>query len=552
MSNPEPILTTAVSASGRRLFFLGIPPRARLDRKAIEDAGFAVMKDRPRPGEPAPDLPVHWDWWVSSSMYGAAVFYRYATPETRRVLTPVATAIELSRAKDSIDDYPCPPGEAYLPFQRAGIQYAMMHRHVLIADEMGLGKTVQAIGVANAMGAKSILVICPASIRTQWVSQLRRWLVDGKSKFIYAVMTGNDKGYKTADIVVISYDLMRNKEAREWLSKRSFDLVILDEAHYLKNHGAERTKAVLGGWAGSKTGLISRAKKVVALTGTPLPNRPRELYTLLRALNWDLIDRMTYPHFVHVYNPDVRVRNLIVGQTTKRLAELQMRLRAGFMIRRTKAEVATELPAKTYEVIELDKTGAIKKALVAESMLSIDPLKVSRLSIEQQSQVNRVRREMGIAKVPSVVAHIEMLLEGGAEKLVVFAWHREVIALICQGLQAKGYMSVALTGQTPAAQRMKLVDAFCTNPDLRVFVAQLQAGGAGIDGLQRVANIAVFAECSWVFGDNEQAADRLHRGGQALPVTVQFLVAPGSLDAKVLTAALLKCKVANAALDKRG
>lgn len=551
MSNPAPVLTTEVSTGGRRFFFLGVAPKANFDPKAAENAGFAVLKDRPKPGDPSPSLPWHWTWYMTRSPYGAAVFAQYADDKTKKILQPVLTAVELSRARDSIDDFPVPPDEAYLPFQRAGIQYALLHRHVLIADEMGLGKTVQALGVANAIGAKRILIVCPASIRMQWLSQCRRWLLNGRSRYIYPIMTGKAPDKRDADVIIVSYDLARNKKIWDALMSRTYDLTILDEAHYLKNYSADRTKAVLGGWA-SKPGVVDRSKKVVALTGTPLPNRPRELFPLIRALDWDLIERMSYRHFVQIYNPDIKVRDHVVGQTTKHLAELQMRLRAGLMIRRTKAEVATELPAKTYEVIEVEKTGAIKKALEAESLLSIDPLRVARLSLEQQSALNSVRREMGVAKVPLVVNHIQMLLEGGSGKLVVFAWHRDVIAGICEGLRAKRIGAVSLTGQTPGAQRMKIVDAFCNDPKALVFVAQLQAGGTGVDGLQRVSSVAVFAECSWTFGDNEQAADRLHRGGQALPVTVQFLVAPGSLDARVLTTALHKCKVANAALDKRG
>ena len=488
--------------------------------------------------------------WVTASPYGAALFHEWADASAAAALADVLTRVALSRARDSVDDYPCPAGEQYLPFQRAGIQYALAHDRVLIADEMGLGKTVQALGVANAIGAKSILVVCPASIRRQWINQARRWLLNGKHIYAYPVMNGGDKVPARAGLITVSYDLLRSKKVFEQLVARTYDLLVLDEAHYVKNYKAARTRAVFG--TRDRPGIVDRAKRVVALTGTPLLNRPEELYSIVRSFAWHAIDRASYADFVDNYDPPVLVRGSVVGHQPQRLAELQMRLRAHVMIRRTKAEVATELPAKTYEIIEVEETGEIRKALQAESLLAIDPLHVSRLTADDRAKVTAARREMGLAKAPHVVEHVLLLLDGGVDKLVVFAWHRDVISAIAVGLERRGKRCFILTGATPGSERDRVVADFVGYQGQAVFIAQLVAGGAGIDGLQHAANVAVFAECSWTFGHNEQAADRLHRGGQALPVTVQFIVAPKSLDARVLTAALTKYRLAHVTLDKKG
>jgi SWI/SNF-related matrix-associated actin-dependent regulator 1 of chromatin subfamily A len=534
-------LTSAEGKANKVLFFLGAEGRVPVDPAS---AGFIAVEHRPAAGEPAPDLPLHWRWWTTSSKYGAALFAEFADEKTRSLLADVCSMVELSRARDSLDDYPCPSTESYLPFQRAGIQYALAVKRAIIADEMGLGKTVQALGVANTIKAKKILVICPASIRLQWLTQCRRWLIDGKERFIYPIFNSKNGVPKNADIVIISYDLSTSPSIWESIASRSWDLLILDEAHYLKNYNAARTRTILG------SEVVKSTEFVVALTGTPLPNRPHELHTIVKALNWSAIDRMSFKKFTAIYNPEIRKNNIIVARSTRFLLELQTRLRANLMIRRTKSEVANELPAKTYEIIEVEQTGGIKKALAAESLLTLDISKIGRLTIEERSAIATVRRQMGIAKAPLVVDYIDTLLSGGLQKLVVFAWHHDVIDLISDGLKKLKHDHVVLTGKTPATSRANLIDSFCNNESVRVFLAQLQAGGTGIDGLQKAANFCVFAECSWTFGDNEQAADRLHRSGQDLPVTVQFLVAPGSIDKRVLTAALEKCRIANEALDK--
>src|SRR5262249_40062803 len=150
------------------------------------------------------------------------------------------------------------------------------------------GKTPQAVCVANEMGAKRILVVCPANIRLQWEAQIRAWSVMRQPVRPYLIRKSRDGVSPTMPWTITSYDLLRNPAIHHALSQGHYDLLIIDEGHYLKTPEAARTRALFGG--GGVEALAAHAEQVVVLTGTPLPNRPRECYTLARALCWESID----------------------------------------------------------------------------------------------------------------------------------------------------------------------------------------------------------------------------------------------------------------------
>lgn len=495
-----------------------------------------------------------WRVYFTENPYSAVNFFRLGDDEAKRRLDKLDAAIQRSRAEDSFDDFPCPKGQEYLPFQRAGIDFALSRPHTLIGDDMGLGKTVQALGVANAMKARSLLVVCPAAVRLQWATMINRWLVsrqDGSRDrgHLHVIRKTSDGVHPDATLVVLSYEMATNAAIWPALMARKWDLAVVDEAHYLKNHDAKRTRAVLGGWDGQRPGIMDVAGRVLMLTGTPLPARPREMYTIARALCWDAIGRVTQDSFLFEYNPSATLADGTRVEETGNLLELQARLRSHFMIRRLKADVAKDMPAKSYEMVEIEPDGAIKRILQAERLLHIDPDNIRMVPFDEQGHIATLRREMGVAKAGRVVEHVEMLMDGGLDKVVVFCYHREVAAILAAELSRYGLAAV-LGGTSPAA-RADAVSRFGSDPKVRVFLGQITAAGTGIDGLQKACSWCVFAEPSWTPGDNEQCVDRLHRTGQKLPVTAQFLVAPKSLDSVILASAIRKYRVTNVALDRQ-
>ena len=477
-------------------------------------------------------------------------------------LAPLIGEYRASFALDGAADVaPMPRGEALLPFQRAGVEYAMRREHCVIGDPMGLGKSIQAMAVANVFEARRILIVCPANVLLQWRDFARRWLVPLGRPVSTFVIAGADYGvHPAARVVIVSYDRARGPICARLL-EHEWDLIVLDEAHYLRNHTAQRTRAVLGAYgtaAKKQPGVISRGRRVLALTGTPLPNRPRECYTIARALDHEAIGWLSEDAFKDRYNPSTMIWTQAEGKAgeplkrpyvierTGRLPELNARLRTNLLVRREKDRAAPQLPAKRYSVIPLGSRET-DEVVSAERLLDIDPESLDHIPADQQGHVAALRRQMGIAMLPLVIEYVRNALDAEPDPLVLFAYHREVISGLADKLAS--YRPVVVTGATSPVARRDHAKQFAEDPRVRLFIGQLTAAGTGIDRLQERASTALFAEPSWVPGENEQCVDRLHRLGQERPVHAGFLVAPGSWNERILKRAIEKLRVAHVALD---
>ena len=491
--------------------------------------------------------------------YCAASFFKHATPAARHRLGYIVEQVEASWASTSDRHIDVPPDKELWPYQRAGVDYAMNKEHALIGDDMGLGKTMQAIAVANEMQAKRVLVVCLAVIRYQWVDRIREWSTMNLTyrvpcDTVYAIVSSRFGVHEDAAWTVISWDLIRHPAIWRALAKTEYDLLILDEAHYAKTGDAKRTRALFGGGReGAAVAIASRCRKVIALTGTPLPNRPREAYTLARGLCWESIDWLGEDDFNERFNPQSKGRSasgkVWVDEREGRLAEFQNRLRASFMVRRLEADVLPQLKRPLYDLIRVEETAAVKAALQAESLLDIDVDDLSGADATILGQISTARRIMGVALAPQVVQWVKMLLDGGAGKLVLFAWHREVLDILCSGLHQHGIIRV--DGSDSAKSKHSKVQRFINDPEAQIIVGNVLSLGTGVDGLQHVSTHALLAEPDWVFGNNEQCIKRVHRAGQEGVVTADFFVAPGSLSEKILAAAIRKGVTVYRALDRR-
>lgn len=492
--------------------------------------------------------------------WAAVHFWNVADAAARSVLEPYWIQYESSFALRGPDHVaPLPPGRELLPFQRAGVAYALDRPHALIGDPMGLGKTVQALAVVNAVQARRVLIICPASVLHQWRDMIRGWAVPlGRTPDqIFIISSARHGVHPSARFTLVSYDRCRTGIGLA-LARREWDMVILDEAHYLRNHEAQRTRVVLGAWDDKQLdkwpGIATRAARLLCLTGTPLVARPRECYTLGRAVDWQAFDFMSEEAFRSRFNPSTTIwqegrdgvaRPRII-ETSGRLPELRARLRCNFLVRRDKDKAAPQLPAKLYSVISLGNKDT-DRIVQAERMLDIDPDRLEDIPVEQRGHIAALRRELGIAMVPLIVGYVETLAEGTEEPLVLFAYHREVIAALTERL--RGLRPVVVTGSTSILARRQATQTFARDPRCRLFIGQLQASGTGIDGLQMRGSRVIFAEASWIAGENEQCVDRLHRVGQTRDVVVDFLVAENSLNARIIGSAVEKLRVTHVALD---
>jgi SWI/SNF-related matrix-associated actin-dependent regulator 1 of chromatin subfamily A len=491
--------------------------------------------------------------WFTKTPYAALPYYRQGNAAAQAQLAGLWRDYEDSWATDSDLSVPAPPGREYMPFQRAGIAYALRHERCLIGDEPGLGKTVEAIGTANALGAEKILVICPASIRLNWQREIRDWSILPRVTTLTQPVLKSSRGINPyTNYTIVSYELARNEGIHNALMGINWDLLVLDEAHYLKTPDAQRTRAVFGG--GTKNfkvnWLADRSKHILGLTGTPLPNRPRECYTLARGLCWESIDWTSYDAFQHRFNPSQQMYSGAIREEKGRLPELQSRLRCNFMVRRLKEDVLKDLPDKRYEFTYVEPNGDIKEVLAREKLLNFEIEDLLSPFGDIAGQISTVRREMGEAKVPRIIEHMQYLLDiVEIPKVVMFAHHRGVMDSLHAALDHYGLVTVRGGMSTHAKQHS--IDEFVLNPDIRVFSGQLDAAGFGIDGLQKVASHVVFAEPAWTPGTNEQAVDRCHRHGQHDNVVAQFLIVEDSLDEYVLRAVIDKVKTVHESLDRR-
>ena len=508
-----------------------------------------------------------WNWWQAGSTpdaailtsrepYAAAYYADHATEKALDVLKHILDPISSSWQDKSDAHIACPIDQELMPFQKASVSYALNRQNCLIGDQPGLGKTPIAICYANEIQAKRVLVICPASIRRQWVERIRTWTTLTYPYVVYAIESGRHGVHPTAAWTVVSYELARTEAIGKALAKGQYDLLILDEAHYLKTIDTARTRAVFGG--GEKhlfEPLASRCERVLALTGTPLPNRPREAYTLARNLCWDSIDWMSEDKFKIRFNPSVRetgIRDdgstyMYTKERIGRSGELQSRLRANFMVRHLKRDVLPQLKLPVYDIVRVEETGPVKQALKAERLLDIDPEMIETGDAEILGHIAAVRKIMGVAIASQVAEYAEMLLLGGEEKIVIFAWHVAVLDIIQEKLSKYGVQRV--DGSTTAAQKKARISQFCSDADTHFMIGNILSLGTGTDGLQEVSAHVLLAEPEWVPGNNEQAIDRLDRIGQKRTVQADLFVAPGSLLERILASALRKAQSNHKVLD---
>jgi SWI/SNF-related matrix-associated actin-dependent regulator 1 of chromatin subfamily A len=494
-------------------------------------------------------------------MEGAAIEYgegaQTALDEGKEA---AAATMAASRAVDWVGEIPCPDGLAYLPYQRAGIAYAMARPATLIGDEMGLGKTIQAIGACNAdPEVRSVLVVCPASLKVNWAREWARWSVRKMSLGI-----ANGGALPATEVVVINYDVLKKHSAA--IRARSWDVLIIDEAHACKNPKTGRTQQVLGKWDKEKDKRIApiAARRRLFLTGTPILNKPIELWPIVHSLDPQGLGA-NWRGFVMRYcaGHDSGFGWDVSGASN--LEELQDRLRM-FMVRRLKADVLKELPAKRRSVVVLPADGAGKviaaesagydaaQARIEEARVACELAKaegeesynaaVSRLrdaSGAAFAEIAKLRHATALAKVPAMIEYLREVLE--SEKVVFFAHHLDVIAAVAAEFPG----CAVLTGEHSQEQRQLAVDRFQRDADCRLFIGGIKAAGVGLT--LTAASHVVMGELDWVPGNVTQCEDRCHRIGQANSVLVEHLVLDGSLDVRMANILVAKQEIIDRALD---
>lgn len=417
-------------------------------------------------------------------------------------------------------------------YQALGSRFLASRRRALLADDMGLGKSKQVIDACDQLEAKRILVICPAVVRPAWKRQFELWQRQERS---IRVLESRGLFPFRDGVTIASYELAQ--DVIDSLKPAGVDVLVLDEVHYLKNRKAKRTRTIYGQRCDGTGGLVSLADHVWGLSGTPAPNDPSELWPMMRALfpktlPKDKFDRpLAYWAYVNRY---CRTQLMAIGRMRivggKNLPELRQRLQP-HMLRRLTADVLDDLPPWRFDdlPVQADDVAGIdwedpRLEKLLKAIHDQDRKALKQLSLD----FSTMRRLIGMAKARAVADLLNSEIDGGLHKIVLFAWHHDVINALVQRIQA--HQPQVITGMTSPEEREAALKTFRKDARAKVFVGQIKAAGVGLDGLQEAANEVLFVESSWSPNDNMQAAKRAHRIGQVMPVRVRFASLAGSID----------------------
>lgn len=444
----------------------------------------------------------------------------------------VAAAFAQEPAHGEVADYTALSTDlvaAMFPFQLEGFAFGVQRGgRCLICDEMGLGKTLQAIAIAAHYRRDwPLLVVAPSSLRGNWAAEIRRWLPDVAPYDVQTVCSGREA--PRALVTVVSYDLV----ARLALVPGQYPTIIADESHYLKNPASIRTRKVVP--------LLQAARHAILLTGTPALSRPIELYPQLVALN-----RPIFPNLVRFGRRYCAAHRGPHGwdySGHSNLHELHALLAHTVMIRRLKAQVLRQLPAKRRQRVRIAPDPAFADAL-EEARAEMNRAGSSNPFAPGQnggngnndsgSAGNDTRPAVTAffnvsaqAKVRPVCEHLRRVL-ALRKKFLVFAHHQVMLDGIEALFRGAGIHHIRIDGSTPPLQRAEAVARFQSDSACHAALLSLTAAGTGLT--LNAADIVVFAELYWTPGVLMQAEDRAHRIGQKNDVCVQYLVAAGTID----------------------
>jgi SWI/SNF-related matrix-associated actin-dependent regulator 1 of chromatin subfamily A len=464
-------------------------------------------------------------------------------PFERRIVKMIQTGItQAPQELGEIRDLPeltvtLPVRRPLYPYQGYGVAYCLAHKRVIIGDQPGLGKTSQAAAVLLAgrvMETSTLpaLIVCPATIKRKWqrelmeVAGLRGMILNDKFKhkwpyllqsgqvdavicnfeslqkfFVQAVTTPPDAEFRLKDIQFSPFISL-------------FKTIIIDESHKCKDGATQRAKFCMG---------IAKGKEwILALTGTPLVNKPFDLIAQLH-----MIDRLQdfggYSYF--------KARYCDGGKGATNLEELNYKLTSTCFYRREKKSVLKDLPDKTRQVVLCDIDTRIEYDKARDQFVEYlklfkgcsDPEIRKKLRGKFMVQLGVLREIAARGKILAVKEWAENLLESD-EKVVIFCNLTDII----QRLKRLFPGALEISGKVATDVRDKYVALFQTSDRHKVIICNLQAGGVGID-LFASSNVG-FIEFPWTYADCEQCEDRLHRNGQKDAVLAAYFLGENTVD----------------------
>jgi SNF2 family DNA or RNA helicase len=436
-----------------------------------------------------------------------------------------------------------------LPYQLDGIAFAAGAGRCILADDMGLGKTIQGIGVAELLAQladiKRVLVISPASLKSQWKSEIDRF--SGRST---QIVLGNgeeriEQYQSDTFFTICNYEqVLRDLTAIENVQ---WDLIILDEGQRIKN------------WESKTSNLIRQLESPfrLVLSGTPLENRLGELFTVTRFVDDELLGPAH--QFFHQHHV-VDERGKTLGY--RQLDVLRDKLKP-ILLRRTRSEVAKDLPERTDEIVRIEPTAeqmeihdsnmqTVARIIRKKFMTQMDLLRLqksllmARMACDSTYLIDQEEPEYS-SKLERLGEILTGLIDDPTRKIVLFSEWRRMLNRIELRLDELGADYVRLDGQVPQKKRAGIVNQFQTDPDCRV-ILMTNAGSTGLN--LQAANTVINVDLPWNPAVLEQRIARAYRMGQKNPVHIYKLVTTGnSIEEGLLTTLASKQDLANASID---
>jgi SWI/SNF-related matrix-associated actin-dependent regulator 1 of chromatin subfamily A len=440
----------------------------------------------------------------------------YDSELVRDLWLPKGALLKTHKIEEVNIDYTKYSHRPPLEHQRIAIESLVGSKRYILADDMGLGKTTSTIIAALETDAKKILIICPATLKINWQREIENY----SDRPVYIC---EGKNFSTEhDFVIINYDIIKNfydlkDKENSLITKCNFDLVIIDEAHYIQNAQAQRTKLI--------NSFAKDVNRLWLLTGTPMTSRPMNYFNLLNliespvAQNW-----MAYAiRYCQGYQFNAGKRKVWNVSGASNLEELRDRT-SRQVLRRLKEDVL-DLPDKIITPVYLRLKSKEYETEVGEYYDWYENKKEESKSLTIQfSKLMKVRQIIAEEKIKYTIELAENIIEQG-KKVIIFTNFTDTLRKIHEHF---GKQSVYLDGSCTKPQRQYSVDQFQENDKIKVFVGNLKAAGVGIT--LTAGEACIMNDLSFVPSDHSQAEDRAYRYGQKSNVSVYYPIFENTIE----------------------
>jgi SWI/SNF-related matrix-associated actin-dependent regulator 1 of chromatin subfamily A len=429
---------------------------------------------------------------------------------------PKASIIKDNTVKDVVINYEKYSHRPPLEHQKEAVQKLVENKKFILADDMGLGKTTSTIIAALESGSKKVLIICPATLKINWKREIENY--SDKSVYI-----AEGKNFSTeADFVIINYDIIKNfhdtkKKGESQILDANFDLVVVDEAHYIKNVTAQRTKLI--------NDIVKKVDRIWLLTGTPMTSRPIDYFNLLSlidspvAKNW-----MAYAiRYCQGYQFNVGGRKVWNVMGASNLEELRDRT-TGLTLRRLKEDVL-DLPDKIITPVYLRLKSKLYEEVMGDyyNWYEGNPEESKSLTV-QFTKLTKVRQIIADEKIAQTIELAENIIEQN-KKVIIFCNFTDSLNKIVEHF---GKAAVKVDGSMSKPERQHSVDSFQESDKIKVFVGNIKAAGVGLT--LTAAEAVIMNDLSFLPSDHAQAEDRAYRYGQKNNVLVYYPIFENTIE----------------------